>query len=1478
MWDPEQYGLGGSGYDNTGPASDGPGYWDATNPNNTVWLDLVGGSDITWNNTAGYTALFGTDPGYTSGYTVTLNSSISAAGIIFSNNPSYTIAGTTANNLTLGSGGLTVLSNVNQAEIISAPIVMAADQVWNNSGASPAALVVSGAVSGTNNITTLGTVNLSGGASTFTGNVTVGSGTLSVTGSSTSTTTSALGAMTSTSRTITVPTGSTLAFATNNTFGGGVFTDIRPTIVVNGGTMTTTSFTALGLLQLNGATVTSTGTGSTSYAEYQLGTTVSVSGSTPSTFIATTGTGSLNLAALTEFAVGSTGGAGTDGADLVVAMPMYDRNADSGGAGSLLKSGPGTMLLAGTSTYTGSTNVAAGRLIIGSYGGSVGRITATSGINLGVNASSGVLQIGDAANPATVITASLSISGTGTGNEFVGGNAGISTLILNNTTAQTYGGNIGGPGTYENNLGLTKTAAGVLTLTGATTYAGPTTITGGTLSYGSTGTASGSTLNLSGGILAVTGTQSLAFNGLIVGPTGASSVSNTGTIAFGAITRPATGGSVDFGPVGTGTLTTTTANTNGILGGYATIGGGAGFATVNAGTITAYTGYTETSVAGATPGNYLNANIDVDVGATPTAAINPNTVRFNTAAATTLALTGTNVVTAGGILVTPTVGANVSTITGGTLTATGGADLIVNQFNAGANLSIGSAIADNGSPVALTKTGTGTLVLTSSNTYTGGTTVDGTGLAVTTSGALGTGPLTVTVATAATSVSSNNAPFLNVAAPTAVTTLPNNIVLPAPTVTSVFTLTRSASANAVAFNGVISGGNASTTLELNTGTSGDSTSSIQLNGANTFTAPITLNRGVLYLGNASALGAASNRLTLNTNVGTTPSLTFGVSGTFANPITFTAGNGMDTGANNVVLTSAFSGASNISKWGTGTLTLNVADSETGTFTLNAGTVSLNSAGGAAGALANPTIVVNSGATLALNGTSNDVLGYTTGREALNISGGSVVNNTLKNTMENVITMTGGSISTAAGGSFELDASGFTATSDASGNPALVSIPLGMNKSEVYTVNRGAATPAADMNISSVISTYSGTPALVKAGTGILLLSGNNTYTGPTNVNAGILALAGGTSVQSPTITVSAGATLQLNASDTLGYTSGKAAVTLNGGTLQSSGSVHQTMANTLTMVGGTVTTVGTPYAYFVQFYNGAGLTATSDASGNAATISANSALQATGAINFNVSRGSVAATNGTPDAIISGNIVNQNSGNYTPILTKSGNGVMVLSGANTYPNGSAGGSTNVSAGVLRANNTTGSATGIGAVNVAVGATLGGSGNVSGGVTVLGTITAGPSDSTVGTLLTGTENWNTSGGGGIYVDKVAANAQSNDRLVMSGLTISASAGSPFTINLTGTAAPSISGTYVLAVDTGATSAAADPFSVNAGLLALKINGAAVSSANYTLSDATDTTGFGGVDLVLTATPEPASLLLLATVAAPGLLGRRRRRSA
>ena len=103
-----------------------------------------------------------------------------------------------------------------------------------------------------------------------------------------------------------------------------------------------------------------------------------------------------------------------------------------------------------------------------------------------------------------------------------------------------------------------------------------------------------------------------------------------------------------------------------------------------------------------------------------------NSLRFNSPGAgpggLTVALSGSDVIASGGILITPNVGPNGATITGAG--ALGAGELIVNQFDASGPLTIPARVV---SDEALTKSGPGALIVTgaTSNTSFGPWTING---------------------------------------------------------------------------------------------------------------------------------------------------------------------------------------------------------------------------------------------------------------------------------------------------------------------------------------------------------------------------------------------------------------------------------------------------------------------------------------------------------------------------------------------------------------------------------------------------------------------------------------------------------------------------------------------------------------------------------------------------------------------------------
>lgn len=205
------------------------------------------------------------------------------------------------------------------------------------------------------------------------------------------------------------------------------------------------------------------------------------------------------------------------------------------GAGRLDKVDVGTLVLAGTNTYTGGTQVSGGTLQLGD-GGTVGSLVGDvtdnatlafnhSGANTFAGTISGsgtVMQIGSGTTTlaavntytggTTVSTGTLSGSATSFGSGTITDNA---ALIINQPTGATMANAINGTGT------LAKTGTGVLNYTGTGTLFGATTVAQGTLVVNGALANSGVTVS-SGATLAGAGTV------------GATTVQSGGTVAPGS--------------------------------------------------------------------------------------------------------------------------------------------------------------------------------------------------------------------------------------------------------------------------------------------------------------------------------------------------------------------------------------------------------------------------------------------------------------------------------------------------------------------------------------------------------------------------------------------------------------------------------------------------------------------------------------------------------------------------------------------------------------------------------------------------------------------------------------------------------------------------------------------------------------------------------------------------------------------------------
>jgi autotransporter-associated beta strand protein len=258
--------------------------------------------------------------------------------------------------------------------------------------------------------------------------------------------------------------------------------------------------------------------------------------------------------------------------------------------------------------------------------------------------------------------------------------------------------------------------------------AGPLKLGGGTL-YGRFNAAASRTETVLGTII-LPGATSFWLTNNAGNGTGAYS------IVQNALNR-SVGGTVDYSVGGTSTggktITTTSLNVNGILGGWATYGGtdwatGATIAPLAAASYQANTDPT-------TWGTASNVTLNASTLSSVSDGTSINSLRLT--AASTVTLGGALTLNSGGLLVT---GSGATAITGGTLKGASGADLIVHQY-AGADLSISSTLADNTSASSLTKSGPGKLIITGTDNLTGTNYLNGGTVEVSDLAKLASGPM-----------------------------------------------------------------------------------------------------------------------------------------------------------------------------------------------------------------------------------------------------------------------------------------------------------------------------------------------------------------------------------------------------------------------------------------------------------------------------------------------------------------------------------------------------------------------------------------------------------------------------------------------------------------------------------------------------------------------------------------------------------------
>ncbi|OLI96098.1 autotransporter-associated beta strand repeat-containing protein [Xanthomonas oryzae] len=774
------------------------------------------------------------------------------------------------------------------------------------------------------------------------------------------------------------------------------------------------------------------------------------------------------------------------------------------GAGALTKTGLGTLTLSGSNLFSGPVSVQSGVLATSSTGtlGTTASVDVAAGAGLSLGSNTALNSLAGLGNVAIV---------------------GSNTLQLGvNNASSTFAGSLSDAGNLE------KVGTGTLQLTGTSAIGGTTQITAGTLdvdgTLGSTGgltVGTGGTLSGSGvvdaavtvndggrlvvtsGSLLTTGSLSFAPNATLDAFLGIPS--QTGVLAVnGDLTLDGTLNITDIGGFGTGVYRlidyTGVLTNNGM--GFGTLPG-----TVDSTQLTLQTSLAQqVNVVLLESGNtaqfwdgaqtVANGIADGGTGVWTAGATNwtSGDGLTNSDWQNSFAVFGG---TAGNVGVQGTQGiVGMQFITDGYVLSDAGAGALsanaantIIRVDPGVTGTIDVAIGGTG---ALQKLDTGTLVLSGSNTYTGGTALGGGSLVLGNAQALGTGTLTTA---AGTTLDTNQA-----------LTVGNTVVLD-----GALTLPGS---NDLALTGAISG--AGSLIK-------NGTSTLTLSGNNSYAGGTVLNDGTLAVAGDTALGSG----TLSVNGDSV--LSNPVAAALGNAVTLGAALTVDNPAD-LTLAGNISGSGALIKTNTGTLTLGGSNTYSGGTTLTAGTLVGDSASLQGAIVDNATLAFNQVADGVFNGSItgtgtvvkdgvgalllNGANGYTGGTS---IVAGTLIGDTaslqgdiandaalvFNQTTDGVYagTVSGtGSLEKAGAGALQLlgpnTYTGGTVISAGSlvGNTASLQGDVVDNATLIFD-------QASD---DTFAGTVSGTGSVIKQGTGALTLVAPNTYSGGTTVASGSL--------------------------------------------------------------------------------------------------------------------------------------------------------------------------------------------------------------------------------------------------------------------------------------------------------------------------------------------------------------------------------------
>jgi fibronectin-binding autotransporter adhesin len=506
----------------------------------------------------------------------------------------------------------------------------------------------------------------------------------------------------------------------NNTFAGG--------LTLSGGTLNMNNAGALGTgtFTIGGGSLNNTSAAAITNSKNN-----AITVNADFTF---TGTKDLNLG---NGAVSLGTAAGTARQITVSAGTLTLGGAISNGttANALNKAGAGTLVLSGTNDYTGATGVKNGNVQL------TGSLNTSTSILLGDATNNGKFILGGAGGAVNQTVTGLTVSGTGTSNAVVGGNASVSTLTVNVASGtNTYTGFLGGAGTNENNLAITKTGAGGLTL-GLSSSVAPiaSTFTGG--------------VDIQAGVLTLA--NSLGGGGQVATPGGNSAgvfylgnSSGTSTAELAIANNNITFNNpinVRSGSSGTKTFRISGSSVSASHGGTITLNDNLTVSTAATSSTLTLSGAIEDGVSGAkgitvSGGLVVTSNTNTYTGTT---SVTGGTLTATKAAALPGYNSAGKVVVNGGTLQVRVAGSGWTGAELGSLvtnsTKTSGSiaiDTTNGSFTPTSALNIGA--------LSLVKNGTNLLVLDQANSFTGGVTVNAGTLRIADSGALGTGSKTLT--------------------------------------------------------------------------------------------------------------------------------------------------------------------------------------------------------------------------------------------------------------------------------------------------------------------------------------------------------------------------------------------------------------------------------------------------------------------------------------------------------------------------------------------------------------------------------------------------------------------------------------------------------------------------------------------------------------------------------------------------------------